>query len=261
VGVTEIWLHDPTRGTSSRFTFGALNASGPFWSPDGRCLAYDVGTGGGLTQTALHAKPASGAGTEEVLLTSFNFKSLQDWSRDGRSLVYREFDPGNNRGDLWILPLTPPRPGGCPAAAGSPIRYLQTPFDESGARISPDGRWLAYASDETRRSEVYVQSFPAPGSKYQISTGGGILPVWSRDRKELFYISTGRELMAVSVEETSGARFVAGTPKIQFQLPVMSVPGYDVSPDGKRFLMTPLQTDAAIPPISVVLNWHAGVKK
>ncbi len=197
----------------------------------------------------MYQKASSGAGGEQVLLKSPLLKYPGDWSRDGRFLIYEQIDP-KTKNDIWILPLSGDQ---------KPFPYLQSQFTERWPKLSPDGRWLAYTSDETGRNEVYVQTFPAPGSKYQVSANGGGRPVWSRDGKELFYLAEDRKLMAVEV--TTGSRFEAGAPKSLFEVRTGPTSRYDVSPDGRRFLVISAQDAASAQPMTVVVNWHAGVKK
>jgi Tol biopolymer transport system component len=140
-----------------------------------------------------------------------------------------------------------------------PIPYLQTRFDEAAGAFSPDGRWIAYQSNESGQAQIYVQTFPASGAKYQVSSAGGQAPTWRHDGKELFYISTDRKLMAVPI--ALGARVESGTPQELFTSPGLT--GYTPSQDGRRFLVNVPAggEDAAAPPVTVVLNWTAGLKQ
>jgi Tol biopolymer transport system component len=140
-----------------------------------------------------------------------------------------------------------------------PYPYLQTEFNEGWAKLSPDGRWVAYMSDETRQSEVYVQSFPAPGGKWKVSVNGGSRPVWSRDGKEIFYIAADRKLMAAPV--VRGTKFQTGAPTPLFDTRMTSARLYDVSPDGRRFLLVSPIEEGAAPPMTVVVNWNAGIRR
>ena len=183
--------------------------------------------------------------------------TTSDWSADGKWIVY--YVMGQNTGlDLWLLPMTGER---------KPVPYLQTKFDEQDARFSPDGRWMAYDSNESGNSEVYVQAIPASGAKFQISTGTGINPQWRADGKEMYYHTGGTGggiLMAVPVK--LGSAFEPGTPQALFQLKGLeddhSV--YSASRDGQKFLVNvPAGSEgvAAASPVTVVLNWFAGLKK
>ena len=231
------------RGTLSRFTFDPANDGAPAWSPDGARIAFNSNRGG---QFNLYQKLSSGAGGDEELLKSGELKSPLDWSQDGRFIAYL-VQSAKTRADIWILPLDGDR---------QPFPFLQTPFNELGARFSPDGRWVAYTSDETGVPEVYVQSFPASGGKWQISSGGGTAPKWSRDGKELFYTNGGK-LMSVEVK-TGGSTFEAGTPTLLFESRGRT---YDASADGQRFLVAVPVEEATSTPITVVLNWTTDLKK
>lgn len=175
-----------------------------------------------------------------------------DWSTDGQYIVYSQI--GQTGYDLWVLALTPER-------KASP--YLQGPFNEDHGRFSPDGHWVAYISDESGRYEVYIQPFPATGGKWQISRDGGAQPVWRRDGKELFYLASDSTLMAVPV--TGGGAFEAGTPVPLFKTAISQPTGirnqYAVSADGRRFLIITPTREMQSAPLTVVLNWTAGLKK
>ena len=245
-----IWLVDLERdGAAMRLTFGSSSAGMPVWSPDGSRIAFASNRSG---VPNLYQKLSSGAGSEDEVLSSDKITVTNDWSADGRYLLYQQASEESGM-DLWVLPI---------ADGGAPIAYLQTEFGEISGRFSPDGRWVAYASGEAGRIEVYVRSFPESGAKWQVSTAGGVEPRWRKDGKELFYVRAGK-LMAVDVKNTSG-NLEFGVPKPLFELPNGSSPtggSYDVSHDGQRFLVnTPL--DKAPPsPLIVVTNWLADVKR
>lgn len=256
-GDTDIWLQDVTRGVISRFTFGPGARYVPVWSPDSMRIAFTTYTSGiGYT---LRAKAANGAGAEESLAGPGVMVLPNDWSPDGKFIVYSQFSEKTND-DLWLLPMQGDR---------KPIPYLLTPFNESEARFSPDGNWLAYMSDESGRMEVYVQTFPASGRKWQISSAGARFPKWSHDGRELFYISADQKLMSVPVKlgAAGSGSFEAGVPVPLFD--VASVPAntrrysYQPTADGRRFLLSAPATgeDSQAPPITVELNWQAGLKK
>ena len=171
-------------------------------------------------------------------------------SPDGRFLVYETTDP-KTQVDLWILPLSDDR---------TPRPFLVTPFGEFAAQISPDGRWIAYTSNESGREEVYVQSFPGPGGKWQISTAGGGAPRWSGDGRQLFYYASDERLMVADVRLAPS--FESGTPTALFKVSMTESPDrqYDVSPDGNRFLVNVLSGPTDSPPLTVVLNWSAAIE-
>jgi Tol biopolymer transport system component/predicted Ser/Thr protein kinase len=251
----DIWLEDMVRGVPSRFTFrSGLSRSG-VWSPDGSQLIFGFRSEGSYS-IDIYQKPAGGNGQEELLLHSGLNGFPDDWSPDGKLLVYEQTGQ-KTASDLWLLPLSGDR---------KPVVYLQTPFDEAAARFSPDGRWMAYQSNESGRFQVYVQTVPLSGAKYQISTSGGTTPHWRRDGKELFYISDDQKLMAVSVK--LGATVEAGTPQPLFPISPLPLGAfansfYQPMHDGQRFLVNaPAGGEAAAaPPFTVVTNWPAAFKK
>jgi Tol biopolymer transport system component len=198
-------------------------------------------------------KASSGFVQVEALDETAYSKRADDWSRDGRYLI-EESPPGaggsNTGSDIWVLPLFGDR---------KPFPYLQTEFNERFAKLSPDGRWLAYASDETKRLEIYVQTFPTPGGKWQVSTNGGDRPVWSRDGKELFYIGADQKMMVVDV--TGGAKFEAGAPKPLFDAHLATGnTWFDVSKDGRFLIPAGLEHSTSVP-MTVAINWAARLKK
>ncbi len=196
----------------------------------------------------VYGKDANGTGTDEVLES--DFKLPMDASRDGRYLVTMNPGPGlvNGRG-IWVLPLFGDR---------KPFPYVDAGFQERFARSSPDGRWLAYQSNESNRNEVYVVSFPQKGGKWLISTGGGTKPVWSRDGRELYYYSADGKIMAVQI--TPGAQFRFGVPKPLFEVRLVTATvSFDVSKDG-RFLLPVLTPQQGSALINVVLNWFRILK-
>jgi eukaryotic-like serine/threonine-protein kinase len=246
-GDSDLWMLDVARGLQSRFTFRPGRSVDAVWSPDGAQIAYN------LDNRTLYRKPANGAGTEELLVSETVNGRPQDWSRDGKFLVYMETG-GKTGNDLWILPMEEPR---------KPVPYLKTPFDEADAQFSPDGRWMAYTSNESGMAQVYVQSIPASGTKFQISSTGGGQPRWSRDGKELFYISAENKLMAVPVK--IGATIETDAPKQLFDLDPIYPPlagrwAYEPSPDGQRFL-TLSSSRLSSNPVTLVLNWQAAFKR
>jgi eukaryotic-like serine/threonine-protein kinase len=252
----DVWVYELARGTESRFTFGTLVNDLPVWSPDGSRIAYRSSSSGHLS---VSQKPLNGA-PEELLDDLSDNRRADDWSRDGRYIIEEASDPKTNR-DIWVLPVTDGK-------AGKPFPYLQSPFNEAYGKLSPNGKSLAYTSDETNRNEVYVQDFavspdgkPAVGrAKWQISTAGGSRAVWSRDGKELFFIGADQKMMAVEIRP--GPKFDPGTPKSLFDTRIAGSIDYwfDVSTDG-RFLMPIRPEQTTSEPMTVVVNWLAGLKK
>src|SRR5262249_22490898 len=176
------------------------------------------------------------------------------WSSDGRFLLYEVLGPKTGY-DLWVLPLEGDR---------KPFPYLQTEFDEFLGQFSPDGRWVAYSSNESGPQQIYVQGFPKSGAKFMVSVTGGLRPRWRRDGKELFYLSPDRKMMAVEVRTTASG-VEAGKPRELFQtraiatFPTFHI--YDITADGQRFLINTTLESAGPPPITVVLNWREGLKR
>ena len=250
-GNSDIWLIELGRGNPSRFTFDPAIEWIPVWSPDGSRIVFASNREGVLN---LYQKPASGAGKEELLLKTDLAKAPTDWSTDGRFIVYGVIDP-KTKWDVWVLPLFGDQ---------KPVPFLQTEFNERSGRFSPDGRWIAYASDESGTYQVYVQSFPTSGGKWQVSTNGGSFPAWRRDGKELFYVSEDKKIMAVEVKG-EGATFERGAPKVLFDLRVRSFidaqARFAVTADGQKFLVNNTIGETASAPIAVVLNWTADLKK
>jgi Tol biopolymer transport system component len=244
-GKSDIWTIDLKRAVRSRLTFDPAAESSPIWSPDGSRIAFSSERKG----RPLLAKSANGGGGEETLFQSDDVKNPSDWSRDGRFLLF-DRNVQTTKTDIWVLPLFGDR---------KPFPFLQSEFIERNAHFSPDSRWVAYVSDESGRLEIYVRPFPPAGGKWQISTTGGRSPHWGADGKELVYVAPDRQLMAVDVK--LGADFQAGAPKPLF--PVGQVPatvGFEVSADNRRFLLAVAPEEPA-PPITLVLNWTAELKK
>ncbi len=246
----DIWLFDLRQGTSSQFTADPADDFNPVWSPDGNRILFSSGRKG---HRDIYQKLASGNNVEELVLGSGDEKGVNDWSSDGRFIVYDTFNNPKTSTDLWILPLSGER---------RPVPFLRTASYEGQSQLSPDGRWIAYSSDESGTHEVYVQTFPTPGSKVQISTGGGRQPRWRHDEKELYYIAADGKLMAVDVK--AGSTLEASIAKPLFQTGI-GVAGfrnlYVVSGDGQRFLIiTPVEATTSTP-ITVMLNWAASELK
>jgi Tol biopolymer transport system component len=249
-GNTDIWLLELGRGILSRFTFDAALDSYPIWSPDGSRIVFQSNRKGNAD---LYQKPVNSAGSEEPLLANPQSKLPWDWSADGRFLLHRSIDPRSGY-DLWVLPMDGDR---------KPFPVVQTDFDERDGQFSPDGKWIAYQSNESGRFEIYVQPFPGLGAKAQISTNGGAQVRWRSDGRELFYVALDERLMAVPVRTTSDGKTIdAVAPVPLFATRVGGAvqgfqrPQYMVSPDGQRFLMSTV-TEEAVPPITVILNWKA----
>jgi eukaryotic-like serine/threonine-protein kinase len=261
VGITEsesqIWLYDLSRETLTRLTFEGSSNTAPAWTPDGKRMAFASNKEGSPN---LFWQLADGSGGLERLTTSEYTQAPNSWSPDGQLLAFQEVNPTTQR-DIWVLRIGDPSPASGQVRKAQP--FLRTPFNESASRFSPDGRWLAYISNESGRYEIYVQAYPGSGGKWQISTEGGTEPIWNPNGRELFYRS-GDKMMAVEIATQSG--FAAGKPRMLFEGPYLPTPGtipnYDVSPDGQRFLMLkPVEQAAAPTQINVVLNWFEELKQ
>jgi Tol biopolymer transport system component len=252
-GNSDIWLFENGRDVPHRFTFDAGIDAQPLWSPDGSRIVFASNRKGVFD---LYQKLTTGTGSEELLLATPQSKNVSDWSADGRFLLFRSIDPKTGP-DIWALPLD-----GNAKQMGNPFPVVQTNFDEKDGQFSPDGKWIAYQSNETGRFEIYVQPFPSHGGKRQMTTNGGAQVRWRRDGKELFYIALDGRLMAVPIQSASNGQTVeAGVPVSLFPTRVAggAVQGifrqqYDVSPNGQRFLINTV-TEEAAPPITLMLNW------
>jgi Tol biopolymer transport system component len=245
----DLWIIDVVRSTVSRLTFGTSNQTNAVWSPDGGRIVFTSDRDGAY---GLYEKLSNGAAGEQVLLRTKTPKTSSDWSADGRFIAYEEVGTKESS-DLWVLPLFGDR---------KPIPFLRTEFNESQGRFSPDGRWMAYVSDESGRKEIYVQTFPPSGAKWQISTDGGNFPNWRGDGKELFYMAPDQKLMSVEVRADS--TLLAGKPRALFEARYFNIPipPYTVSSDGRRFLIvTPVEEESNASPLTVVLSWTAELKR
>jgi Tol biopolymer transport system component/predicted Ser/Thr protein kinase len=245
----DLWVFDLVRGTRTRLTFDPGDDLNPTWSPDGRRMAFSSTRG--PTRDILE-KAADGSGDERRLFVPKEGEAaVEDWSADGRLLLFNRQSVGQSA-DLYVLPLT--------GAERQPLPLLATPFSESMGQFSPNGRFVAYRSSESGRSEVYVQAIDADGKptrgKWQVSTNGGLEPRWRRDGRELFYVNDST-LFAVDVK-IDGAAFEAGIPKALFdlQLPDPRRNRFVVSRDGQRFLFNAAAEQASDAPIQVLVNWR-----
>ena len=248
----DIWIHDLARGLKTRFTFTPTYETFAVWSPNGSRIIYSANSGG---KYDLFAKSADGAGTEELLLRSTDNKLVVDWSSDGKFLLYSSDGDSGTQTDLWVLPLTGDK---------KPFPFLKTEFNEKDARFSPDGKWIAYESDESGKDEIYVRSFPDGGSKRQISMAGGSSPRWRKnDGKEIFYFSGDEKIMAADIVHKEGTIEVSHVRPL-FDVPlIVSQPyaDFDVTADGKKFLLNiPFESQNPTP-LTLVVNWEAEVKK
>ena len=241
-----LWMLDAASGAASRLTFNRWNDIYPVWSPDGRRIAFSSDRTGGYN---LYAKPADGAGEETLLLRSDLWNFAEDWSADGSLLAFTQRDP-KTKGDVWVLEL----------ASGEPRPLLRGEADELQPRLAPNGRFFAYASDESGRSEVYVQTLPPSAAKWQVSIAGGFQPQWRRDGRELFFLGPDLKLMAAEVDTRTGA-FSTRAPRALFptrsrRSNLKGAASYLASPDGQRFLIDSQIGADQSSPVQLVLDWR-----
>jgi serine/threonine protein kinase/Tol biopolymer transport system component len=270
-GLDDVWTIDAERGASTRLTFDDAADSSPIWSPDGSQLVFNSGRSAtSRFPSALYRRAANGTGADELLFSGVGdeVSAPYDWSRDGRYLVFARMKVASfrERVDLWTLELT----GEHTARA-----IAESPFRKAMAHLSPNGRWLAYSTNESNVDQIVVQPFPnTDRGKWQISVDGGVEPRWRADGRELFYLAPNGDLMAVDVD-TTGDVFASGAPHALFATGV-SQPDrdaspdsyYAVTPDGQKFLLNePVpgapkpaeQHDARDLPLHVIVNWSAGL--
>jgi len=254
-GSSDIWIYDVSRGIPTRLTTDPARDENPVWSPDGRSIAFRSNRKGHFD---LYRRSANGAGVDELLYADDLEKYPSSWSPDGKFLLFYAVN-SKTKADILALPVTPETPGG----PLNPAVILQTPFTEGVAQFSPDGKWIAYQSQESGFAEIYVTQFPppssGPGGKRQISTGGGQLPRWRQDGKEIFYITVGPRLMAAEVA-VKGDTVEVGQVRTLFG-PLSTLESYDVSADGQRFLITYSPEKTSAEPLTLIQNWAAGLKK
>ena len=251
VNSNDVWLIDAIRGVPTRFTFDAAFEARPIWSPDGLRVAFQSNRSGVYD---LYSKAASGAGADELLLESDRNKAPMDFSFDGRMLLYRSTDPKTGW-DLWALPMSGDR---------KPFPFLKTSFEEYEGQFSPDAKWVAYQSNESGRFEIYVQPFPGPGGKFQISANGGAQPRWNRSGNEIFYVSLDAKMMATPVTlSPNGQSLETGTPAALFPVHIAGgpLPGsnkqqYAVSADGQRFLVNLEVGEQTASSVTIIFNWR-----
>ncbi|MBM2840668.1 MAG: hypothetical protein HW412_1196, partial [Bacteroidetes bacterium] len=253
-GNSDVWVYDVGQNTGTRFTFATAVEDDPVWSPDGKWLSYSSSREG---PPNLYRKLSSGAGAEEALHHSSFPEYTADWSPDGKFILFTRQDPVT-KFDIWILPLTGER---------NPVPFAQTEFDEWLGSFSPDGRWIAYWSNESGRFEVYVRNFSladqsTPVGKWQISANGGAQPRWRKDGKELYYMNPDRVLMAVPVNSGSTFQYEAARQLFSTDTDNFDAPNrYVATKNGHRFLMNvPLDREASNP-VTITLNWITEVTK
>jgi serine/threonine-protein kinase len=251
-GSRDVWVYDILRGTLTRLTFGEGDNASPILSPDGQRIAFTRFKDG---STSILAKPADGRGSEETLLPAQASTILPgSWSPNGKFLAYSQ-SSRSGKLEIWVVPLE---------GEHKPQPLMANQFDEVSAAFSPDGKYLAYASNESGHNEVYVIPFGQGSGKWQISTGGGNLPVWARNGKELFYRYRG-DIMGVDV--TTQPVFKASAPRAIVPAKALAslssgLDNFDVGPDGQRFLIHQQSSEAGQTlQINVVLNWNQELQR
>jgi Tol biopolymer transport system component len=260
----DIWTWEMARSNETRVTTAGGRNIAATWSPAADRIAFTQ-VRVVESQTSLRARAASGAGQDEVLLTVAGVgTALEQWSRDGKFLVYHTTD-STTKQDLWVLPLSEP------ASERKPVPFLRSDFNQLHGQLSPDSRWMAYTSDESGQREVYVRPFPAGDQQWKISTGGGEQPRWRGDGKEMFYVALDGKMMTVPIRAASAPTFSfePAIPVPLFQSHIAAPDGvlntfqYDVTADGKRFLIvtTGPASGGPSPPLVTVVNWNAGLGK
>jgi Tol biopolymer transport system component len=254
----DIWLHEIKRDAWTRFTFDAATDGYPIWSPDGKKIVFGSDR---KKVFELFRRSSNGEAGEEILLTSRESKTPSDWSRDGRFIAYTVIYPPGNNYDIWILPMNATGQN----SARKPFAFLNSEFNEMRAVFSPDGRWIAYQSNESGRDEIYIRPFPGPGGKWQISIAGGTRPRWRADGKELFFVGTDFRIMSakvntgVSTVEVDSLEPLFDIGYVATGSPIRDL--YDVSLDGQRFLMESLGSNEMSMPMTLVINWPGELKK
>jgi Tol biopolymer transport system component len=249
----DVWILDLLRGGVSRLTSDPDgSAVTPVWSPDGARIAYSSRKRGGGGPLNIYSKSSSGIGAEELLLDRSSTKDVADWSKDGRFILYWEHnnDAKSVQDDLWALPTM--------GNDRKPIPIATTSFAERNGQFSPDGKWVAYETDESGRFEIVVQPFPDATAKSHISTNGGTAPRWSANGQELYFIAPDNKLMAASISVV-GSTVKAAPPVALFTTRLTPNPTkrqqYVVSRDG-RFLLNQPAEPSSTSPITLILNWH-----
>jgi Tol biopolymer transport system component len=270
-GLPDVWTVDTQRGVTTRLTFGNALEEMAVWSPDSARIVFGSGRDGGvLLPNSLYVKAANGTGVDERLFVAANNEILApfDWSSDGRFLLFARMNNATWREkvDLWVLEMTGERTASA---------LIESPFRKGSAKFSPDGRWIAYASNESNGFQIFVQPFPDVGrGKWQISARGGQEPRWRADGRELFFLDPDGVLMAIDVQ-AEGEAFEYGQPQALFRTGVTlpridETPDYfyNVTSDGERFLVNepvavepnaPAAADAEPVTLTVIVNWASGL--
>lgn len=238
-----VWVYDLSRRTFSRLTTGWNNQS-PRWTPDGTRIVFTSDRSGVYN---LYWQPADGSVPAERLTESPHEQFAGSWSPDGEVFTFIETGPTNGA-EIWLLTVE------------RRVRSLiRTRFNNTAPRISPDGHWLAYVSDETGRKEVYIRRFPELGAKWQISSDGGMAPMWEPQQGRELYYRNGRKMMVVAIG--THPTFVAAAPRVLFEGSFVERSGYDVAPDGRFIMVEADPSDAAPPQITLIQNWFEELRR
>ena len=248
--VADLWTYDLNLRTDQRLTSGGQagrDYNDPVWSPDGRQIALSALDSGSTVGKHLYLMPTDASAPPARLLSRPGDQWPTDWTRDGKSLLFTE-SPPNGRRAIWLVPV---------AEGGAPQPVVMTSYNALGGRLSPDGRWLAFDSDETGQSEVYIQRFPGPSVRVRVSSSGGAMPVWSRGGKELFY---WQRAQLVAVELRLGAEVALGAHQVLFQADLESswLAQYDPDPLGQRFVVAAVPRSSSR--LAVISNVLAGIE-
>ena len=244
---TDIWIHDTARAIKTRLTFDSAHDTRPIWSATGKEVIFASSRRGNYD---IFTKPADGSGEAKALVATPLPEAPNDYSRDGHYLIYQVTDPKTEL-DIWYMKLNQK------GDSNKAVPYLQTRFQERQAKFSPDGRFVAYGSDESGRYEIYVRRFPEGSGKFKVSRNGGTQPRWSRDGRELFYVEGNR---LIAVEVATKPDFSAASMEQLFSSPGLvggSMANYDVSVDGKSFVLVEPVEAVQAPAVRVVQNWFA----
>lgn len=249
----DVWLMDIIRGVKTRFTFDGSVDAFPIWKSDGKTVVFASNRSG---RYDLYEKNTNGATDESLLFASPLLKNPNDWSKDGKYVLFSTSGDQKTKSDIWAIPMTGDR---------KPFPFVHTEFSESSGAFSPDGKWVAYQSDESGKNEIYVRPFPGPGAKWQVSANGGRSPRWKNTGKEIYY-QTGGKIMTAQVSG-SGQSFTVGT--VQEYFNPTEVGGThmgsgtfrDISPDGKLILLSVSKGMLATAPLTLVVNWVEEFKK
>jgi Tol biopolymer transport system component len=249
ISASDVWIADLERGVVTRLSYEAGQNADPRWSPDGTHVAYSTAPYGGAPSFHV-VNIGAGGSTETYLADDPAFKWIYDWTPDGRALVYGRQESATRR-DIWILPLDGDR---------TPRPYLVTPYYEEGARVSPDGRWMAYNSDESGQAEAYVQAFPAGGAKYQVTTRGGFNAGWTSDGRRLFFGEVADPSTIFAAEVISGSQFRLGPARVFGHVPDTVFDAELARGEERALMLIPARP---LPPqtITIVQNWPSLLAK